>query len=204
MPEQKNELNFLGGGGDVSYSKQGTPAAELSEAFVGYLLPFVLKTPVFKMLSRLQRTLDALDIEGLFGLYALCQPSASNPPLEKMFPDPTIDDWEHFVDTYLDNSFQSTLNSERPDAKQLHYYTMAFLMSASFKDCSVIIRSPKADEVPNSITVIDLDPKGMDRLRKWYDLDRKLGTSFEDDAQKRCIDANNLNGTDGQEQRSAM
>lgn len=161
------------------------PVDGLSDAFVACLLPFLLETPVFKLLSRLQRTLDALDIEGLFSLHAASRTSAS---LERTFSDPTIDDWEQFVDTYLDPDFRDTLDYKNPGAEQLRYYTMAFLMSASFKDCSVIMRIPLAGGAPDSISVIDLDPKSMASLRIWLGLDRKLATSFRDDGQKRCID----------------
>lgn len=162
----------------------------MPQTFVATLLPFLLETPVFKRLSHLQRTLDALDIEGLFALHAATQVSSSIPALEELFSNPSIDEWERFVDAYLDAGFQASLNHEKPDSQHLQYYALAYLLSASFKDCSVIIRANKSDGDPYSITVIDLDPKGMDRLRKWYNLDRTLAISFEDDGQRRCIDSN--------------
>lgn len=157
--------------------------------FVLRLLPFIVKTPVFRTLAKLQRTLDPLDIEGLFSLHQAHQSRQSIPPLESSFPDPTIDDWETFVNTYIDSESQSTLDHNIPDPGRLHYYAMAYLLSASFKDCSVIMRPGGSGSRPGTATVIDLDPKSFDRMKKWAELDREIALAFYDDGERRCTDS---------------
>ncbi|KAJ7172029.1 inositol-pentakisphosphate 2-kinase, partial [Mycena filopes] len=129
--------------------------ADPKEAVITALLPVLLNTPVLRTISRLQRTLDALDIEGLS---PLCD-------LAPIGVQPTIAEWTHFIDAYL----AAPTSPPPADAAHLRYHVLAYLLSATFKDCSILIRVPAG-----TVTVIDLDPKGVDRLRKWEQLDNKI------------------------------
>jgi inositol-pentakisphosphate 2-kinase len=151
----------------------------------------LLDTSVLRLLSNLQRTLDPLDIEGLSLLWSRAQATASPgvalssqlpddgappaPPLGEGLQAPTIDEWQKFLDIYLAKNFQ--MDHDHPDVANLRYYCLAYLLSASFKDCSIILRVP--EEGKNSITVIDLDVKPIDRLRKWEQLDQQIVEAYK-------------------------
>ncbi|KAJ7784381.1 hypothetical protein B0H16DRAFT_1681796 [Mycena metata] len=49
---------------------------------------------------------------------------------------------------------------------------LAYLLSATFKDCYILVRVPDG-----TATVVDLDPKSVDRLRKWEQLDKEIVTA---------------------------
>ncbi|KAJ6490689.1 inositol-pentakisphosphate 2-kinase [Mycena vitilis] len=133
--------------------------ADPKEALTSALLPVLMNTPVLRTLSRLQRTLDPLDIEGLAHLCSTSLVGA----------DPTIAEWTSFVSAYL-----AAPDPPPPaDAAHLRYHVLAHLLSATFKDCSVIVRVPDG-----TATVIDLDPKSVDRLRKWERMDKEIVSAY--------------------------
>lgn len=179
---------------DVELPNCSSQAQTQMEEFASLLLPIVSKTPVFPKLSHLQRSLDPLDTEGLISLYETHRSHSPDldavPTFEELFPDPTIQDWESFLNNYTSPEFQATLDHAHPKPEHLHYYTMAYLLSASFKDCSVIMRIEEGSASIASATIIDLDPKSMNRLKKWADSDRMFAITFEDDGSRRCLDSN--------------
>ncbi|KAH8117049.1 inositol-pentakisphosphate 2-kinase [Phellopilus nigrolimitatus] len=190
LVDPRNQLRFLSNDIDVP-SDAGEDEVRLMEAFVAALLPLLTKTPLLRTLARLQRTLDPLDIEGLFALHETLRTTSPDviPPLEQAFPDPDLGDWERFVESYLDPGFQLALDHKMPDPARLRYYTMAYLLSATFKDCSLMLRLSRSAGTQDTITVIDLDPKSMSRLKKWVQLDRDISTSFVDDSPRYCHDS---------------
>ncbi|KAJ7175640.1 inositol-pentakisphosphate 2-kinase [Mycena filopes] len=132
-PEQQS---FVGLVNDIADPKQ---------AVITALLPVLLNTPVLRTISRLQRTLDALDIESLSLLCDLAPIGAQ----------PTIAEWRRFIDAYL-----ATPTSPPPtDAAHLRCHVLAYLLSATFKDCSILVRVPAGS---------------VDRLRKWEQLNKKI------------------------------
>jgi len=48
------------------------------------------------------------------------------------------------------------------------------LLSATFKDCSIIIRGHEDDVKSATATIIDLDSKSFERMGKWEKLDRDV------------------------------
>ena len=212
----------------MSCLREGTDESDLDneglrDAFASALLPSLTDTPILRILSKLQRTLDVLDIEGLSNLLRdaemstltnlpvdqsfLTRPTC-NPPLDPLVAHlgassdllpsgiPTISDWTDFLDIYL-SSTGAQLNHSEPMPENLRYYLLAYLLSATFKDCSIIIRlnslSLKRRSIeaiaPDRVTVIDLDPKSVHRLRKWEQLDQEIVRAYLDvDKPKRCID----------------
>ena len=205
-----------------SVDASSTSTKQIRDAFTSTLVPTLMKAPVLGILSRLQRTLDVLDIEGLSKLWRkteqaapsyrttfesfFAQPDGISPPpttplgVSSLFlssPEPAIPDWVDFLDTYL-SPFSSQLDYSSPEPKNLRYYLLAYLLSATFKDCSIIVRldflepgvEPKVEIKPNTVTVIDLDPKSMDKLRGWEKLDREIAGAYSlNSARKTCIDA---------------
>ena len=157
----------------------------MRDAFITTLLPVLLETPVLETLSTQQRSLDALDVEGLSTLWSKAHTPlgatsvVSIPRLGADLTQPTVEDWERFISLYIANRYN--MNHEHPDPADLQYYCYAYLLSASFKDCSIILRmvpSPDGKTLKKSITVIDLDVKGVDRLHKWEKLDRQIVEAY--------------------------
>ena len=155
----------------------------LQNAFTSAVLPSLLKTPVLRTLSTLQRTLDVLDIEGLSQLWNLAYESAAVqadadgvtiPPVGAGLEEPSLADWKTFLDIYL--AKHSQMDHDHPDSANIKYYCMAYLLSASFKDCSIIIRIPR--EGHGTVTIIDLDVKPVDRLNKWAKLDSEIVETY--------------------------
>ncbi|TCD63299.1 Inositol-pentakisphosphate 2-kinase [Steccherinum ochraceum] len=157
----------------------------LRDAFTSTILPLLLDTPVLRLLSTHQRQFDALDVEGLSALWKhanqpLGSPDIPPPVLGEGLAQPTLEELEAFVEIYL--AKHTTMDHDHPDTANLKYYCLAYLLSASFKDCSVILRMVpvKDGEEPwrKSVTVIDLDVKSVDRLHKWEQLDQKIVEAY--------------------------
>ncbi|KAF5358426.1 hypothetical protein D9756_001462 [Leucocoprinus leucothites] len=191
---------------------------QIEQEFKEALFTTLLESPVLAIISKLQRTLDALDIEGLSKLWRetelqsplyqsahksyfeqpisneripttpLGVPSAYLPTSE-----PSISDWVEFLDI-----FQSTQAAEmdhsQPKTENLRYYLMAHLLSATFKDCSIIVKldflkpGNQSGRRVYPVSVIDLDPKSLDRLQRWEQLDREIVRSYTPLERKICID----------------
>lgn len=156
---------------------------------------------MLQKLSNLQRTLDALDIEGLSALWAashaapttqektiIGSPDTATPPpphLGQGLKEPTLADWHDFIDIY--HTKHTTMDHDNPDVANLQYYCLAYLLSATFKDCSIIIRVPPAGRA--SVTVIDLDVKSVNRLHSWAKLDERIVLAYKGIAEPRiCKD----------------
>lgn len=145
--------------------------------------------PVLARLSEIQRALDPLDIEGLSAL--VTGKSAAKYPNE-LLPlldapeilageDPTLDEWRKFLNAHFHHEPKDGLSSAPKNFKafthgisQGRYYLLAYILSATFKDCSIIIRSHEDNVKSAAVTVIDLDPKSLGRMRKWEELDRDV------------------------------
>ncbi|PPQ98825.1 hypothetical protein CVT24_003379 [Panaeolus cyanescens] len=206
------------------YTRDHLEALSIRDAFAEALVQPLLKTPVLQTLSQLQRDLDALDIEGLSKLWRETESSAPlyrttfssfferregdappNTPIgvTSLFldaPEPNMSDWIEFLDLYL-SSASRELDHHNPRPENLRYYLLAYLLSATFKDCSVIVRldflkpgsSTQGILQSHTATVIDLDPKSMDKLRNWEKLDQRIVnyyTSLPPSKRKECVDAN--------------
>jgi len=148
-------------------------------------------------ISKLQRNLDTLDIEGLSKLWReteLDHQSAHEPvPTSAHHPvqDPGISDWTGFLDIFQ-SSQAAEMDHSQPQVGNMRYYMLAYLLSATFKDCSIIVRLDRDDQLMTGIhpiAVIDLDPKSLTRLRKWEQLDREIVLSYSPVIQKICVDA---------------
>jgi inositol-pentakisphosphate 2-kinase len=206
----------------TSVDASSATTKQIRDAFTSALVRTLLKAPVLGTLSRLQRTLDVLDIEGLSKLWRMteraaplyrttfetffAQPDGTSPPpttplgVSSLFlssPEPAIPDWVDFLGTYL-SPFSSQLDYSNPKPENLRYYLLAYLLSATFKDCSIIVRldflrpgvESKIEVKPNTVTVIDLDPKSMDKLRGWEKLDKEIAGAYSTaSSRKTCIDA---------------
>jgi len=172
---------------------------DLRPLFVERLFPLLYDTVLLRTLATLQRTLDALDIEGLSALWGL-NPShdhQENIPVGWRSPEPTIEEWVSFTAEYLKGGREyDRFDLSKMEAGRLRYWMLAYLMSATFKDCSMILRL-YADEKDgqDTITAIDLDPKSVERLRKWGQQDREIVLAYKAHGMTKepCIDDGNSN-----------
>lgn len=152
------------------------------ETLMENLMRLLLDTRVLDIISTLQRTLDELDIEGIS---KLC--SMSKADLASMVANPTPEDWRDFIRCY--QTSYCTWDHANPDPKNIKDYLMAYLLSATFKDCSIILRfNQGGGSLPShSVSIIDLDPKPMNKLGEWEELDRRVVEGYRAGGQqKRC------------------
>lgn len=173
---------------------KSTDIQTLRESFASALAQALLDSPVLSLLSTLQRTLDILDVEGLSKLYTQTSPGFPSDDLGSSVPDPSMEEWVDFVKVYQSeyHSWDHTV----PDPGHLRHYLMAYLLSATFKDCSVIIRPKSAHVGSFDATIIDMDIKSMDRLGKWEKLDRKIVEHYKSSgSQRRCIDSQRVSSS---------
>jgi inositol-pentakisphosphate 2-kinase len=154
------------------------PITSIKSKFINAMLPLFLHNPLLHRISALQHSLDPLDCEGFAKLVESkrIQLTGSNDGSNAALPtsdltQPTMDDWASFLDIFLSQEYQKH-SSFSPS--NLRYHTLAYLLSASFKDCSFITPiCPQTDEV-GGIKVIDLDIKDVDRIPGWLKLDEKM------------------------------
>ncbi|KAH9928197.1 inositol-pentakisphosphate 2-kinase [Fomitopsis serialis] len=189
----------------------------LRTQFCDALLPFLLNTPVLRLLSFRQRTLDPLDIEGLSAFWGrIHSDDESDPPLGFSEAEPTPEEWTRFIDKYLVvcDTCVGVKAEPEPNKAELRYHCLAYLLSATFKDCSLMIRMGNragtvsldggagdpvdADQqdphtraiAPSEVKLIDLDIKSIKRLAKWEKLDREIATAHAQvEAPRTCVDS---------------
>ena len=166
-----------------------TLSSDLRTKFAETMTLILMDHPVLAKLSEAQRGLDPLDIEGLSALVA-GKPSPEYPneslPLldasEVMAGgDPTLDEWRRFLNAHFHHKLKDGLSSTPTNFKafmhgmsQKRYYLLAYLLSATFKDCSIIVRGHEDNVKSAAVTIIDLDSKSLGRMRKWEELDRDV------------------------------
>ena len=179
------------------YTEDDVQSVDVKEAFTSALLPLLTGTAVLKRISYLQRSLDPLDIEGLSKLWVSAgirtfDDIEHSDTARLLFSEPTMDEWAEFVSRYLSSEMCSL---ENPDTSQLRYLLLAYLLSATFKDCSLIVRldfigSETKVAEPWRVSVIDLDPKSMSRMEKWERLDSEITERYlKNGCDKICVDA---------------
>ena len=166
--------------------------------------------PVLTKISETQRSLDPLDIEGLSTLVA--GKSAAEYPNEPLpivdapevqgGEDPTLEEWRRFLDAHSHHKLKDDPSGTPADFKapthgmsQKRHYLLAYLLSATFKDCSIIIRGHEDNVKSAAVTIIDLDSKDLGRMGKWEELDRKVvkctleaEEGAEDGERRVCVD----------------
>ncbi|GAA5919805.1 hypothetical protein JCM6882_006484, partial [Rhodosporidiobolus microsporus] len=179
------------------------PTSPPSSTLSSTLLPILLASPLLPFLSRLQFTLDCFDVEGLASLLAADERTkvditAPSPNLSPLGAQPSLEEWTTWMREHLPLlrptsstsssanprlAFETFLRSEHPRAAIL-----AYLLSATFKDCSLIVRIPLPSSAststsassslpqppPPTVKAIDLDPKPLNRLGKYWRMDREI------------------------------
>ena len=147
------------------------------------LLPILKSSPVLSRLKHLQSSLDPDDIEGLARIFSsytgqsLAEYLATHTETESLLSQPTAVEWSSFSEEWNDESTSLPLTD-----RQLRLRLMAFLLSATFKDCSVFLslRPSPAGTTEAIVKVIDLDSKPMSRLPKYLKADQEIVQSFRE------------------------
>lgn len=142
---------------------------DLGEAMADVIVPALSRSRLLPHLARLQASLDPLDVEGFFSLPLLLQHQTNS------LTSPSLDNFSRFATSYVGRQLEWTDND----------HLLAFLLSATFKDCSVVARinlssSKAATIVKSEVKVIDLDPKPAERLQKWKRLDEDIIKHFQE------------------------
>lgn len=180
-----------------SSESDGDPASGFASRFT----PILLASPVLPRLAALQASLDPLDIEGLaarvrdeLGLDLYRADLAEDEVASTLGGQPTTQEWQAWLERWLERASAPAPPNEQ-DAP-LRDLVLAYLLSATFKDCSIFIRvdSPpfpaniattlSADD-PSAIAgaeikVIDLDPKPIARMGKYARMDREIVEHWRD------------------------
>jgi len=141
-------------------------------------------TPILDRISFLQRSLDSLDCEGFARLVEV------SPSADSDLTQPTMEDWLSFVDIFLSPKHQIHSGFS---PSNLRYHLLAYLFSASFKDCSLIIplHPNRADTENGGIKIVDLEPKSIGRIPRWLKLDSKIVQEYaklEATMRKTCVE----------------
>jgi inositol-pentakisphosphate 2-kinase len=183
---------------------------DLRGRFTEIVTKLVLSSPVLPTLARLQRTLDGLDIEGLHALLGRAGVPFSKELLiasdvdapDPIFSEPEVADWADFVQAYnthfSDPDHALGEDAPEPDAEDrniVRYHLLAYLLSMSFKDCSIILNFHPGNPTADRISVIDLDPKTVRKIGMWEALDKAIINTYAKvplEQRKVCVDAASL------------
>lgn len=201
-------------------------AHQLSSSFVDSVLPHLLPfegqssnsnatsfasslappPPVLHHLARLQASLDALDVRGLWNrIEKESTSTGGNLKKSELFSEPTIEEYQEIAEMWLLHNKESdqdplhrpgSISSFNQTPKESDYVfiskltlrqsILAFLLSASFKDCSLFISltpsdakdADKQEVYQAQFHLVDLDPKPSDRLDHYLELDIKIEEVF--------------------------
>ncbi|KAE8229938.1 hypothetical protein CF326_g5077 [Tilletia indica] len=132
----------------LGVSDASASSGDVAEAFADAVARHLLSTPVLRRLSELQSSLDPLDIEGLSKIWQ-AQTGAGFGSISKhsdsfLLREPTIDEYEDVVQWLFAREDAEGEGSSEADPKvpepSLRQMALAYLLSASFKDCSLFIR----------------------------------------------------------------
>ncbi|KAF9185578.1 Inositol-pentakisphosphate 2-kinase [Haplosporangium sp. Z 767] len=155
---------------------QQTPLSPQRPLLTDILTQILVKSPLLRRLGRLQQALDSLDIETIHRFYVQLAD-----PVTITLPEPTLDEFLNTVEALLDRTDMDAMMDENqstfedhnvaslgfgpddaldeiPNSLKLHFIR-EFLLSATLKDCSILItiqRSDEAGELSEKDTNIDL------------------------------------------------
>ncbi|KAJ4487861.1 inositol-pentakisphosphate 2-kinase [Lentinula aciculospora] len=153
---------------------------------------------LLKTLNALQRTLDGEGIEGLASLWNRVHQKTT---VGNGYFQPTLDEWKSFITEHFERQGSSVSPPAQSDEDQLRYHILSYLLSSTFKDCSIMIMLPgllhhslPISSFPSRITLIDLDQKPVQRLQKWLEQDRNIQQRYtelvsqKEAMKKECVD----------------
>jgi len=140
-------------------NRLGVDASALPSAFAAHIASALLASPMLRRLAELQRTLDPLDIEGLDGRYAAEHRQALE-DAEDVGSEATVAELEAIAERF------------DPATATLRELELAYILSASFKDCSIFVRM--VEGAPPVVKAVDVDMKQLAKLPAYARLDRSI------------------------------
>ncbi|CAG8550023.1 314_t:CDS:2 [Paraglomus brasilianum] len=172
------------------------------QLFVDLLVKAIVNEQgLFQRLRSLQKSLDSLDIEGIYLLDLIQQGQLLEPNLEE---------WKKTVEVYLKRMEETAagplvLKDMTLDEQRQSLYE--YLLSATLKDCSIMFSFQKPDDncdrtlsgslfnhsddvkrleignildyVEYRVKLLDLDPKSVTKLPYYYDLDTEIVKCYQ-------------------------
>ena len=157
----------------VKVQELGDDSEKSEEVLVQRLGDLLASSPLVRRLKELQAQLDSLDIEGLGKLLreregiSLLDLSADD--VFKLGGEIHISEYEAFLENFSANHGGSTGNGRELSTRDA---IVSHLLSASFKDCSMIIQLPEGGDPKAQL--VDCDLKSISRLQRYAKLDRDL------------------------------
>jgi inositol-pentakisphosphate 2-kinase len=153
-------------------------------------------------LQRLQSSLDPLDIEGLAALIVEqlgVDITSKNLDTSSLGAQPSMAEWSRWAMQDLPSLLSPSLDTATsdtasPSPTNPRAVVLAYLLSATFKDCSIIVRlpppspndsstsspsfSPLRPRPTDTLNAIDVDPKPINRLGKYWRMDQEIVKSW--------------------------
>jgi inositol-pentakisphosphate 2-kinase len=133
-----------------------SPADSTDLPFLSLIKPH-MQHATWTVLQKFQSTLDPLDIEGLVARVPLSSPLY------------TV---EATVDEYAQTACAVLSDAKLKDRQLI----LAYLLSASFKDCSVFLRFAGGK---CAVKLTDVDTKSIGKMAAYWELDRRIVRNFQ-------------------------
>ncbi|PWN52175.1 hypothetical protein IE53DRAFT_327161 [Violaceomyces palustris] len=154
---------------------------QLEESLLAVLEPMfeVEVQPVLSRLSHLQARLDPLDVEGLSMWWSAqtggCEMGKVSKETDShLVLEPSFDEIRSVAQAFLLNESREAGGEGQTTALTLRQAVVAFLLSATFKDCSMFLRPGASATEGGKVKLIDLDPKPIGKLAKFQSTDRQV------------------------------
>ncbi|KAK4053180.1 hypothetical protein OIV83_001915 [Microbotryomycetes sp. JL201] len=119
-------------------SKTHEAPASTLDLFASQLTHALITSPALSALKDLQSSLDPFDIQGLATVPSLNLEGGALP--ENLSGQPSLDEWKSWLDRRFLQTESPSMETVRSESDALRSALLSYLMSATFKDCSMIVR----------------------------------------------------------------
>lgn len=114
----------------------------LSVTLMDVLTRILVESPLLRRLGPLQSALDSLDIETVHQLYAQLVD-----PVTNTFPEPTLEEFLNTAQAFMNrkDTLDNRVDLETISRDDKLHFIREFLLSATLKDCSILITVQRVD-----------------------------------------------------------
>ncbi|KAL7750977.1 hypothetical protein RI367_003557 [Sorochytrium milnesiophthora] len=156
MARPQNNLRVWVDGVAVDLAERDAKIVDVVERVVLVIRP---------LLDKLAEHQRALDGQGMEHVYRLYQDEAVRTRVQQqMQQDPNL--WRNVVERYL--------QQQATDGKDEAQAVLDYLLSMTLKDCSIMATVASADAKDLQVVLLDLDPKPLHKMERWYRLHTQL------------------------------
>ncbi|KAF9546578.1 Inositol-pentakisphosphate 2-kinase [Mortierella hygrophila] len=149
--QQKRKPQWMEGDDPLDYEEDDSGPVRLTDV----LTKILIESPLLRRLGRLQQALDSLDVETVHQLYTyLIEHDAAH------LPEPTVEEFLETAEAFMDRTDMNAMMTEDQDTFESHnaaglgfepedleelpeplqlHFIREFLLSATLKDCSILI-----------------------------------------------------------------